>query len=175
MIVKMKILLIYWQLNTTFVNDVGLHLSLSGCSEAALEFGRRLGFCGHPKTIRRFRRSLADDNRRLVNARLKTALDNDHLALLVVDDFHSIHSVQRPTSSETSQAFHFATAITDIHSTIPGLTVQGNASAIHYCPSENFPRGGIAIAHVAENIFLKIFLTSWQARGYQYCHRHLGI
>ena len=134
--------MINWQLNTTFVSDVGLHLSLSGCSEAALEFGRRLGFCDHPKTIRNFRRSLADDNRRLVNARLKTALDNDHLALLVVDDFHSIHLVQRPTSSETSRAFHFATAITDIHSTMPGLTVQGNASVIHYCPSENFPRGG---------------------------------
>ncbi|XP_065832304.1 uncharacterized protein [Oscarella lobularis] len=51
------------QQNTTFASDVGLHLSLSGCSEAALECGRRLGICDHPTTIHR--RKLSSANRPL--------------------------------------------------------------------------------------------------------------
>ena len=99
------------QAYTTFKNDVGLYLSLSGCSEAALECGRRLGICTHPKTIRQFRRSLANGNTTLTNARLEDATSENHFAVVVVDDFHSIHTIQRLTSSETSRALHFATAI----------------------------------------------------------------
>ena len=127
------------------MKDVGLYLSLSGCSEAALECGRRLGICTHPKTIREYRRSLATGNKTHSNDRLEDATSKNHLAVLVV----SIHTIQRPTSSETSRALHFATAIIDVHQTIPSLNLQEGAS-IHYQPSENFVRGAIAIRHLTE-------------------------
>ena len=139
----------FYKLNTTFMKDVGLYLSLSGCSEAALECGRRLGICTHPKTIREYRRSLATGNKTHTNDRLEDATSKNHLAVLVVDDFHSIHTIQRPTSAETSRALHFATSIIDVHPTIPSLNLQEGAS-IHYQPSENFVRGGIAIRHLTE-------------------------
>ena len=130
------------------MNDVGQYLSPSGCSEAALECGRRLGICTHPKTIRQFRKKLATGNTTLTNSCLEDATIENQMAVLVVDDFHSIHTIQRPTSSETSRALHFATII-DVHQTIPSLNLQEGAS-IHYQPSENFVRGGIAKRRLTE-------------------------
>ena len=45
------------QKNTGFVNELGLHQSISGCSEAPFECCRTIGISGHPETIRDFRKT----------------------------------------------------------------------------------------------------------------------
>ena len=113
---------------TTFVNDVGLHLELSGCTEAALESGRVLGICPNPKTIRRLKEKLSLSNQKQVNTYIQSAILQKNLAVLVIDDFHSIHTIPRPTSSETSRAVHLATAIIDIPESAPGLPLPMSLS-----------------------------------------------
>ena len=108
-------------------------LSLSGCSEAALECGRVMGISGHPKTIRRFIQELAGDNAKHVDSYIQTARSKHKLVLLIVDDFHVVHTIQRPTSAETSTAIHMATCVIDVHETIPCLPKQ---SSPHYWPSD---------------------------------------
>ena len=126
---------------TTFVNDVGLHLALSGCSKAALECGRAIGICCHPKTIRRFRTDLAKTSKRLTGPAIDSALQKKSLLLLITDDFHSVHTIQRPTSAETSVAIHMATSICDIHQSIPAISRSENS--IHYQASSNDCTGAI--------------------------------
>eukprot|EP00118_Oscarella_pearsei_P021515 m.242159 g.242159 ORF g.242159 m.242159 type:complete len:226 (+) comp40212_c0_seq4:1077-1754(+) len=148
------------QQNVIFVNDVGLHLSLSGCSDAALECGRALGVCGHPKTILRYRRMLGQGNQDLVNAYVQDAVANNYLAVMIIDDFHSIHTIQRPTSATTSTAVHMATCLVDIHQTISSLPLPSMPA--HYWPSNTSCReeltleeSGITFADTCQRIAKK--------------------
>eukprot|EP00118_Oscarella_pearsei_P006253 m.28392 g.28392 ORF g.28392 m.28392 type:complete len:944 (+) comp30747_c0_seq1:253-3084(+) len=138
------------QLSTTFVNDVGLYLSLSGCSETALTAGRIIGFTGHPKTIKRLRKKHASENRGLVDNYIQQALDKSHLTVLVIDDFHCVHTIPRPTSSETSTAVHMATSIVDIQSLIPSIPLP--SVSIHYWPDDAACKGGINVRRLCDYV-----------------------
>eukprot|EP00118_Oscarella_pearsei_P022184 m.253168 g.253168 ORF g.253168 m.253168 type:complete len:759 (+) comp40368_c2_seq5:2568-4844(+) len=134
---------------TPFVNDVGLHLSLSGCSKVALECGRALGVCDHPKSIQRYKKKLAKDNEYLVEGFIDSALAENRLAILVIDDFHSIHTIPRPTSSKTSTAVHLATCIIDAPSAVPSFPVPEMSA--HYWPSTDTCKGAINTGRVADH------------------------
>ena len=54
-----------------------------------------MGICGHPKTIRRLREELAGDNAKHVNSYIQKARSQHNLVLLIVDDFHVVHTIQR--------------------------------------------------------------------------------
>ena len=138
-------------------------MSLSGCSEAALECGRRLGICGHPKTIRRFRKSLASNNKPQVNDFVSEALEKHQFSIVVIDDFHSVHTIPRPTSSLTSKALHMATSIIDVHPPIQSIPLQRGTSP-HFWPSDDTCRGLINIDRLAEYIVEQLpsfFQSTW--------------
>ena len=55
------------------MNELGFHLSMSGCSEAALECCRTIGISGHPETIKDFRKNLGKDNPKLLSVQPELA------------------------------------------------------------------------------------------------------
>lgn len=113
-----------------------------------MECGRVMGICGHPKTIRRLREELAGDNAKHVNSYIQKARSQHNLVLLIVDDFHVVHTIQRPTSAETSKAIHMATCLIDVHETIPCLP---KPSSPHYWPSDLQSKGIINIGRVLDH------------------------
>ena len=129
---------------------MGLHLSLSGCSDAASECGRAVGICGHPKTIRKFRKEMAHDNRPLGNTFIDTAASQKRIMLLTIDDFHSVHTIMRPTSSETSTAIHMATCIIDVPNEIESLPQPQSGNPVHYWPRNDACKGSINIGLLKE-------------------------
>ena len=106
-----------------------------------------VGVCGHPKTVRRFRKDLARDSKVLTNTFIERAKSN--LVILVIDDFHSVHSIARPTSSETSTAIHMATCIIDVHESIPSLPLPGTSP--HYHPSDDVCKGAVNTGRVSDH------------------------
>ena len=145
--------------------DVVHHLSLPGCFEASLECGRRLGICAHPKTIRRFRKNLARDNKTLVNALVSETVEKHQLAIIVIDDFHSVHTIPRSTSPETFKALHMATSTIDVHHSIQSIHVHRETSS-HFWPSDNTCRGFI---YIYRSTSLSSYIHFSSLRGWNLC------
>ena len=144
------------------VNDTGLHLSLSGCSEAALDCGRALGLGPHPMTIRRFRKKLSDNNKVIAADLIAKAESEKHMVLLMIDDYHTIHTVPRPTSGDTSTAIHMATCLADFHPSVPSIPLP--LEPIHYRPNSSSARGSINIGRILDHFETNLesfFTQTW--------------
>ena len=103
--------------------------------------------CGRPQTVRRFRKVLASDSKGLTNTFIERAKSN--VVILVIDDFNSVQSIARPTSSETSTAIHMATCIIDVHESITSLLLPGRSP--HYHPSDDVCKGAVNIRRVLDH------------------------
>ena len=83
-----------------------------------------------------------------VNVFIEDARRNKRLSLLIIDDFHTIHTIQRPTSSETSTAIHMATCLINVHDAIASLALP--PASVRYWPSADVCKGSVNVGRVID-------------------------
>ena len=88
------------------------------------------------------------------------------MIIMIIDDFHAVHTIQDPKASSTSKAIHMATEILDIHSQISAVPLTDNLHAKVLVKREEC-RGGIDIKNTqqlfvaaSDNLFTQYFQTS---------------
>ncbi|GBB85277.1 hypothetical protein RclHR1_11830008 [Rhizophagus clarus] len=96
-----------------FVNDfkleVGLYLSASGATRAAIDTINSIGFSACYTTVNNFKRKIANEHP--LNIRKFLSEHSDHLYVYNLDDYHDIYEKRRPDTVTLSTAKHMATCI----------------------------------------------------------------
>ncbi|GES81508.1 hypothetical protein GLOIN_2v1872628 [Rhizophagus clarus] len=100
-------------LRNKFVNDfkleVGLYLSASGATRAAIDTMNGIGFSACYTTVNNFKRKLVNEHP--INIRKFFSKHSDHMYIYNLDDYHDIHEKRRPDTVTLSSAKHMATCI----------------------------------------------------------------
>ncbi|XP_078366821.1 uncharacterized protein LOC144650903 isoform X2 [Oculina patagonica] len=105
-----------------FQEDNGLFLTFCNLTQSGLETQRQLGTSCSSKVITRNRATIAKENLTLSNEAIKEAMDKKYAILLMIDDYHNIHTIRRPTDEEaTSKADHMCTIIIKIIKEAPAI------------------------------------------------------
>ncbi|RIB01868.1 hypothetical protein C2G38_2229423 [Gigaspora rosea] len=97
-----------------FANDlkieIELYLLASGCTSSAIDTLANLGISACYKTIDDYKKKIAKDHSIKISEYFRTFQNNMHI--FNIDDYHSIHSYQRPNSASLQNVHHMATCIT---------------------------------------------------------------
>ena len=108
-----------------FQEDNGLFLQFSNLTQSGLETQRQLGTSCSSKVISRNRHSFSNENFNLVNSAIQDALELKHAILLMIDDYHNIHTIRRPCDEKTTyKVDHMATIIIKIVKEAPAIPVS---------------------------------------------------
>ena len=79
---------------------------------------------------------------------IENARTQKQCVLLMIDDYHTIHTIPRPTSGQTSTAIHMATCLADIHTSVPSISLP--TEPIHYMPTRSSVRGMVNTGRVVD-------------------------
>ena len=95
--------------------DNGLFLQFCNLSQTGIETQRLLGTSCSSKVLSRYRANIGKEHSTVVNDAIKNALENKHAILMMIDDYHNIHTVRRPRErTHTCKVDHMATIIIKI-------------------------------------------------------------
>ena len=83
-------------------------------TQSGLETQRELGTSCSSKVISRNQLAIAKENLNVSNDSIKEALEKKYAITLMIDDYHNIHSIRRPTDEATSKVDHMCTIIVKI-------------------------------------------------------------
>ena len=98
-----------------FQEDNGLFLHLSNLTQSGIETQRVLGTSCSSKVVGRNRTTFAKQNLSVVNGAIKEAIDKKHAILMMIDDYHNIHTIRRPSlENNICKVDHMATVIIKI-------------------------------------------------------------
>ena len=99
----------------------GLFLQFCNLSQTGIETQRLLGTsCSSSKL--RYRANIDKERLNVVNNAIKKALEQKHAILLMIDDYHNIHTIRRPTEEgNTCRVDHMATIIIKIVKEAPAV------------------------------------------------------
>ncbi|KAL9961091.1 hypothetical protein ACROYT_G029973 [Oculina patagonica] len=112
------------QKNNTLQQDCGVHLSFHGASDDSLTAGSLLGFSTHPRSVLNHKKTRAMKSSSSTNTIIKTAIKDNKFLLLIIDDFHRIHSIKDPKQTDLSTSLHMCTAVVDSQQSLPAI--KGN-------------------------------------------------
>ena len=74
------------------------------------------------QVLRRYRANIGKERLNVVNNAIKKALEQKHAILMMIDDYHNIHTVRRPTEEgNTCRVDHMATIIIKIVKEAPAV------------------------------------------------------
>ena len=105
-----------------FLQDNGLFLQFCNLSQTGIEIQRLLGTSCSSKVLSRYRANIGKERLNVVNNAIKKALEQEHAILMMVDDYHNIHTVRRPTEEgNTCRVDHMATIIIKIVKEAPAV------------------------------------------------------
>ena len=84
--------------------------------------------------------------------------------IVIIDDFHCIHTIQDPKYNETSTCIHMTTEIVDIHPGLPAIKLPHNS--IHRVVEVNNNRcvGGIGLENLQQ--FMKQSLRGFFEKNF---------
>ena len=101
---------------------MGCFLQFCNLSQAGIETQRLLGTSCSSKVLSRYRANIAKERLNVVNNAIKKALEQKHAILMMIDDYHNIHTVRRPTEEgNTCRVDHMATIIIKIVKEAPAV------------------------------------------------------
>ena len=105
-----------------FLQDNGLFLQFCNLSQTGIEIQRLLGTSCSSKVLSRYRANIGKERLNVVNNAIKKALEQKHAILMMIDDYHNIHTVRRPTEEgNTCSVDHMATIIIKIVKEAPAV------------------------------------------------------
>ena len=77
------------------------------------------------KVIARNRHSFSNNNFNLVDAAIQDAMEHKHAILMMINDYHNIHTIRRPCDEKTTyKVDHTATIIIKIVKEAPAIPVS---------------------------------------------------
>ena len=82
-----------------------------GISERGLESLRNLGITAHPRTVKAQSKLSSSSHSATVQNFIKSAIENEHLLIFLIDDYHNIHTQHRPEAKKQTQDIHMATLL----------------------------------------------------------------
>ena len=105
-----------------FQEDNGLFLKFCNLSQSGIETQRQLGTSVSTKVISRNRAAIAKENLTLCNDAIQEAIDKKFAILLMIDDYHNIHTIRRPQDENaTYKVDHMCTIIIKIVKEAPAI------------------------------------------------------
>ena len=84
-------------------------LHFCNLSQTGIETQRLLGTSCSSKVLSRYRANIGKERLNVINNAIKKALEQKHAILMMIDDYHIIHTVRRPTedgNTSGSQGYH---------------------------------------------------------------------
>ena len=114
-----------------FQEDNGLFLKFCNLSQSGLETQRQLGTSCSSKVISRNRAAIAKENLHLCNDAIQEAINKKHAIILMIDDYHNIHTIRRPSNEKfPSKADHMCTIIFKIVKEVAAIPLS-SVNLIH--------------------------------------------
>ena len=92
-------------------------------NKQAVNTQRRLGLACSSQTAYRHLQSVAMKYKESIKEAISTAIENEYLITVNLDDYHNIHSKQRPISNKMSMATHMGTAVFRIHPSVKAIRI----------------------------------------------------
>ena len=99
-----------------------------GISEEGLIALRNLGIAAHPHTVKSALKSSASSHLNSVSRFFQDAVDNKQFLVVMIDDYHNIHTKHWPESKTQTQAVHMSTLLVKVFPNISAISKGENQS-----------------------------------------------
>ena len=99
-----------------------------GISEEGLIALRNLGIAAHPHTVKSALKSSASSHLNSLSQFFQDAVDNKQFLVVMIDDYHNIHTKHRPESKTQTQAVHMSTLLVKVFPNISAISKRENQS-----------------------------------------------
>ena len=99
------------QRSNWFQITLGRTLQQFGINERGLESLRNLGVAAHPRTVKAATKSSASFHLDNVANFFQEVVEKKHFLVVCIDDYHNIHTKNRPQTKTQSQAVHMSTLL----------------------------------------------------------------
>ena len=93
-----------------------------GISERGLESLRNLGITAHPCTVKAQSKSSCSTHSDTVESFIQSAIENEHLLIFFIDDYHNIHTQHRPEAKTQTQATHMTTLLLKVFPEVKAIS-----------------------------------------------------
>lgn len=114
-----------------FQEENGLFLNFCKLSQSGLETQCQLGTSCSSKVISRNQADAAKENLHLCNNAIREAINKKYAIILMIDDYHNIHTIWRPSNEKsTSKADHMCTIIFKIVKEVTAIPLR-SVNLIH--------------------------------------------
>ena len=127
-----------------FQVDNGILLKFSHCTNEGIDTQRSIGTACCSRSIDRALTQYATSNKSTVDEAITMAIKEKHLILLMIDDYTTIHSKRRPTSSLASTTNNMCTIIIKIFPSLDAIPVKQ--------PEHIHPKNGIEVNQLIHTI-----------------------
>ena len=111
----------YSQKCNFFQEDNGLFLKFCNLSQSGIETQRQLGTSVSSKVISRNHAAIAKQNFQVCNAAIQEAIDKEFTILLMIDDYHNIHTIRRPQEENRAYKVDHMCTIIKIVKEVPAI------------------------------------------------------
>ena len=103
-----------------------IFMTSGNMNKEALNTQRQLGLACSSQTAYRHLHSIESSYKRTIENAIENAIDNEHLIICNLDDYHNIHTQQRPNQQKASKATHLATLVFRVYPEIKAIKLSGN-------------------------------------------------
>lgn len=101
-----------------------------GISEEGLIALRNLGIAAHPHTVKSALKSSASSHLNSLSQFFQDAVDNKQFLVVMIDDYHNIHTKHRPESKTQTQAVHMSTLLVKVFPNVSAISKDENQSTL---------------------------------------------
>ena len=96
-----------------------------GVSNEGIESLRNLGIAAHPETIRVLTKSSSSSHPDHLPEFIKSAIENNHFMIFLIDYYHDIHTKHRPANKRKTQAIHMTTLLLKVFPEVKAVSNHG--------------------------------------------------
>ena len=147
-------MLIYGQSQKANSFQVALSTTLRqfGLSEQGLMSLRNLGIAAHPHTIKAAAKSSASSYPNSLVKFFQDAVNNEKLVVVMIDDYHNIHTKHRPESKTQTNAVHMSTLLVKVFDDVDAISANSSQRSSSDSGSVIGQRMPLLCSRYAENM-----------------------
>ena len=119
------------QFNNGMQKNHSVYLMLKNLNKEALDTEHCLRSSCRSRTAYYMRESTDQLHEQNFNKEIDNAIKGGYLVVCIIDDFHCIHSLRRPTDEKTSQEKHVCTMVIKTFPQIPAIPLPSNMEDLH--------------------------------------------
>ncbi len=111
--------------------DHGLYLHSSRTNQEGIDTQHQLGNTCTRRTVNNVLDSLATNHNQQLKNFVTTAMENEWLLVLIIDDYTNIHTFRRPTGNNPSRANNMCTIVTKAFRNIKAVEIPQDINKLH--------------------------------------------